>query len=445
MKRGLFILLIGAAFVGLAADAAEADRYTSPSYTIDASVVGNSFGGDSTGGSYQLTVSGGESVIGQGSGGSYRLDSGYVAQLQNSLQLTVQPSGLVAYYNFDEGSGSFVRDVSSNALDGSTTNSPAWTTGQVGEALVLNGTSQDVRVPDAADLDLTGDFAVSAWIRPGATTQTANARVVSKFDNTLLNYMLAYDSAGTRMRFLVDCDSRTTITSTSTLTNTSNWYHVLGVKSGTSLKLYINGSEEASGTCTGTVQTNAASLGIGSTQGTTYYNGRVDEVKLFSRALSENEISAQYAAGQAGNPSGLSFSGEIIPGLSEQSNYDAVVLTDALTGYTLSVSQNQNLTKGGDSISGVSGTIASPANWSEGTTKGLGFTLTGTNATAIDAKWNSGNAYAAFPGSATSFYTRTGGQSTKDVLNLRLRLDVATSQPSGLYTNVITTTGTITP
>ena len=98
-----------------------------------------------------------------------------------------------------------------------------------------------------------------------------------------------------------------------------------------------------------------------------------------------------------------------------------------------------------DTISGVSGTIASPVTWVEGTTKGLGFTLYGTNATSIPGKWSSGAAYAAFPGTSTSYYTRTGRQSAKDVLNMRLRLDTTMLNPAGTYTNVITTVGTVTP
>ena len=164
------------------------------------------------------------------------------------------------------------------------------------------------------------------------------------------------------------------------------------------------------------------------TGGTNPFSGSIDEAKVFSRALSANEVDPEYDAG-----------------ISQTSNFDAAMLTDAQNGYNLSVSRNQNLTKGGDSIAAVSGSIASPVSWVEGTTKGLGFTLFGTNATAIDGKWSSGSSYAAFPGSATSYYVRTGKQSTKDVVNLRLRLDVPTSQVSGVYTNVITTTGTITP
>lgn len=68
--------------------AVSANRYTSPNYTIDAS-VGNTFGGNVTSSGYQLTGSGGESIIGNGAGGSYLLGEGYVAQLGHGLQLSV--------------------------------------------------------------------------------------------------------------------------------------------------------------------------------------------------------------------------------------------------------------------------------------------------------------------------------------------------------------------
>ena len=443
MKRGFGLLVLSVSVLTLfVAQIAHAERFTSSGYIIDASEVGNSFGGDSSDADYQLTSSGGESVIGQGSGGSYTLDSGYVAQLQNSMQLSVQPNALEAYYPFETASGTGFYDHSANLNNGYVENAPSWTTGIVGNGVSLNGSTQQGVVPNAAELSLTGDFTVSMWLKPGVATQTSLARTLSKFDGTSINYMLAYDSAGTHMRFLVDCDARATITGTVTLTSTSSWYHVVGVKSGTGVTLYVNGATDGTATCSGTVKTTTSNLGIGGTPGTPYFNGAIDEVKLFSRALSANEVKAEYDAGVAGNTSGLSFATDIVPGVSQTSNFDAIVLTDAVTGYALSVSQDQNLTSGGNTIPAVSGTIASPSAWTEGATKGLGFTLYGTNATSIDAKWSSGSAYAAFPGTATSFYARSGAQGSKDVLNMRLRLDVASTQAAGVYTNVITTTGT---
>lgn len=137
----------------------------------------------------------------------------------------------------------------------------------------------------------------------------------------------------------------------------------------------------------------------------------------------------------------------VTPNTSQLVNFSANVLTDA-PGYTLSANQNNDLTRssGGNTIPAVSGSIASPVTWSEGTTKGLGFSLVSTTATALPGKWNAGASYAAFPASASSFYTRTGlsGGAT-DTLSMRLRLDVANTQVTGNYSNTITWLGTITP
>lgn len=137
----------------------------------------------------------------------------------------------------------------------------------------------------------------------------------------------------------------------------------------------------------------------------------------------------------------------ITPDTSQFSNVTASILTDA-PGYTLSVNQNNDLTRssGGNTIPAVSGTIASPVTWAEGTTKGLGFSLVSTNATALPAKWNAGASYAAFPLTSTAFYTRTGlSGGTTDTLGMRVRLDVATTQLTGSYTNTVTWLGTMTP
>ena len=99
---------------------------------------------------------------------------------------------------------------------------------------------------------------------------------------------------------------------------------------------------------------------------------------------------------------------------------------------------------GANFIPAVSGSIASPVTWSEGVTKGFGFTLTG--APTLDSKWNSGAKYAAMPSSSTTFYSGTGNiNGVVDVISMRLRLDIAASQSIGTYNNTITYTGTITP
>jgi len=135
----------------------------------------------------------------------------------------------------------------------------------------------------------------------------------------------------------------------------------------------------------------------------------------------------------------------VTPGISKTATTVLSIATDA-PSYNILVNQDHNLQAGANTIPALSGSIASPLTWVESSTKGLGFTLTSTNATAIPGKWSSGNAYAALPASATTFYQRTGyGGGQVDTLTVRFRLDVAASQPTANYSNTATWTATIVP
>ena len=456
--RNIGVLLLAITIGGSFVSTARADRYSSSHYVIDASVVGNSFGGSGSSSSYKLTGSGGESIVGQGSSGSYMLAGGYVAQLQNSLQLTVQPGGLKGYYPFEENSGTFTRDNSGDANNANLQIGTTWTTGKVGNGVNTNASSY-VQVEDNANLTFGQHMTVSLWANQ--TSASADKALVAHWYQGGANssWALQTGSSSSVLRVFIAnslADTGGNCVDTDSSWSSGSWHHVVLVFDGTQstaldrAKVYIDGVARPMSVCLGTIpstlQDSSSYLTIGAMRGIgRYFNGSLDEVKFFNRSLTPNEIKAEYDAGVAGNGAGLGFALGITPGVSQTSNYDAVVSTDSINGYTLAVSQNNNLTKGADTISGVSGTIASPVTWVEGTTKGLGFTLYGTNATAIPGKWSSGAAYAAFPGTSTTFYARTGQPSAKDVLNMRLRLDVDASQATGTYTNVITTTGTMTP
>lgn len=444
MRRVILASLIAVGIGLFGAGMTSAERYTSPSYTIDAS-VGNSFGGSQSSTNYKLVSSGGESIIGSGSGGSYILGAGYVAQLDKSLQVTVQPSGLLAYYPMEESAGVSVYDESTNSLNGTINGSVSRTAGKVSQAVSFDGVSNRVSVPDNSLFEPSGDMTLEAWAKP-ATSSLSTQRIAAKYGT----YFLAYDGSN-KMRFNVNCSTLQTVTSTSTLATVGTWYHIVGVRTGNTLQIYINGVKEAESTvCSAANAASSSSFDIGDIATvSTPFNGMIDEVKLFSRALSAGEIKAEYDAGVAGNTAGLSFGGDIVSGVSQTSAAQAVVQTDA-PGYTLMLNQNQNLTSGGNTIPSVtnSGTIGTPAAWTESTTKGLGFTLTSASATALPGKWgtNPNYAYAAVPGTSTSFYTRTGYTSGgKDALGIQYRVDVPSNQTAGNYTNVVTYTGVMTP
>jgi len=88
----------------------------------------------------------------------------------SSVAITVEPSpplpsGLVLGLGFDEGSGGAVLDVSGRGNNG-TIAGATWTAGRYGQALSFDGTNDMVTVADAAALDFTQAFTISAWVRP---------------------------------------------------------------------------------------------------------------------------------------------------------------------------------------------------------------------------------------------------------------------------------------
>lgn len=443
MKRFFEAWILAVAVLGTLAGFSQvfADTYTGTSWKINGA-FGNSTGGITGGGSYNLVEASGESVIGNGSGGSYTMTAGYVSQLQNSaIQLTLQPIGLVGYWPMEETRGTSARDMAINGNNALLYGSPAWSIGKVGGGLALvSANSQYAEMSNIAALQ-TNTVTASGWFKTNTTVtgQTIIAKSGAwqiAISRSTAGKLAIHNQAGD-----VDvCVDTTTV-------NDDAWHYVAmvmdsGVTNGT--KLYVDGALKQ--TCTATVQNQSGNVTIGSLGANYYFDGAVDELKLFNRKLSGDDIMAEYNAGVAGQTAGVSL-GSIAPGASSSVEADVIALTDA-NNYSLAINQDHDLTSGAYTIPAMSGgTIASPAAWDQGTTKGLGFTLTDTNATSIPDSWGGGANYAALPNVATSFYTRTGVQTGKDYVRVRLRADIASGQTitSVPYTNTVTITGTYVP
>src|SRR5512135_1567225 len=97
-----------------------------------------------------------------------------------------QAQGPVAAYAFSEGSGSTVADKSGNGLTGTIIGATWTTSGKYGNALVFNGSSALVNVPNATALQLTTGMTLEAWVNPAAVN-SAWRDVIYKGDD---NYYL---------------------------------------------------------------------------------------------------------------------------------------------------------------------------------------------------------------------------------------------------------------
>lgn len=438
-----------------------ADRFSSPSYIIDASTM-DSAGGYSSSTDYKLVSSTGLSIIGQGSSGSYGFGAGYVAQLASkntSFSMTLQPGGLKAYYSFDNlanspsvqpNEASVSASPLMNVMNGPLTS----VAGKAGQGVALNGTSQYLQqstYDSTFSVDPGQALTAEMWVKRARAgvleTLLWNVHACQGWYTTIESgNVISLDASSV----VTDCSNQTSYWATDNLaTADTNWHHVVAVvnrQAGT-LTLYKDGAQVAasSGLESTSTWTNATQLRIGADwTPANYFSGSIDEVKIFSRALTAAEIKAEYDAQNAGSYSGLLL--PLTPGIPVATVFDTIISTDA-SGYSLAINQDQNLTKGTDTIPAISVAVASPAAWIGGTTKGLGFSLVSTNATALDSKWNAGSNYAAIPSTATTIYSRSGAPAanTNDIITGRLKLDTSTAQAAGNYTNTITMTGTYTP
>src|SRR3989344_7084668 len=89
-------------------------------------------------------------------------------------------SGLIGYWNFDDGTGTTVADTSGNGINGTLTNAPTWIVGKVGSgALQFTGTNY-VSVPNSAALSGGSGISISFWVN---TDAIASKSVLSKRHN----------------------------------------------------------------------------------------------------------------------------------------------------------------------------------------------------------------------------------------------------------------------
>jgi hypothetical protein len=198
------------------------------------------------------------------------------------------PTGLVAYYRFDEGSGATALDASGRANNGTIVGASWTATGKYGSALSFNGSSSIVNVADASSLDLTTGMTLEAWVNPSASS--GYRTVVMKDIPGELSYAL-YGSDGSRPNAWGRVGSTSTGVLGTGAVPLNVWTHLAVTYNGSSLVLYVNGSQAATKALSGSLVTSNSPLHIGGNAvWGEYFAGLIDDVRVYNRALSASEI-----------------------------------------------------------------------------------------------------------------------------------------------------------
>jgi glucose/arabinose dehydrogenase/chitodextrinase len=199
------------------------------------------------------------------------------------------PPGLVGAWAFAEGNGTTTADSSGNGNAG-TLAGASWTPlGRYGSALSFNGAGTAVRVADSASLDLTTAMTLSAWIEPTASQSGWKTILQHETDAYFLNASntdgpLRPSGGGT-------FGGNTQYLSGPTANPVNAWTNVALSYDGATLRLFINGTQVSSRAVSGAIQTTNSPLWIGgnSPYGE-YFQGLIDEVRVYNRALTQAEI-----------------------------------------------------------------------------------------------------------------------------------------------------------
>ena len=218
--------------------------------------------------------------------------------------------GLVGYWSFEECRGNIALDASGNsnrgtltnfALSGSTSNWVSGTAAKRGCALNFDGSDDYVDLPSAPVS--SGSISVVAWVKSSNLSGGASAvgRGIAKSYTTegnTGNWFFGVQPNGA-ISFSHWSDSLRRITDAGLIT-INQWYHIVMIWNGTAGSPYING-KAVSFTVTGSLGSGWGSehvIGRAYADSAYQFNGLIDEVRIYNRALSAGEVLNLYNSGR---------------------------------------------------------------------------------------------------------------------------------------------------
>jgi len=206
---------------------------------------------------------------------------------------TGSSAGLTAAYAFDEGSGTAALDASGNFNTATAVNA-TWATGQFGGAVSLGGTNSEVDPPALGTFYRTG-FTFEAWVYKQTTkldvgivgtwvgNQGGGAMLWS--DHLTGDYRLAL---GTNLSNYIDSGRTPTV---------GQWQFVAGTYDGTTARIYVDGVQAASAPFTGSIgNSNTWRIGAYGSPAGGFFDGKIDNVRIYNRALSPAEIQSDMTS-----------------------------------------------------------------------------------------------------------------------------------------------------
>lgn len=222
-----------------------------------------------------------------------------VAEVLESRRLLA--ATLVAAYALDEGTGTTVSDLSGAGNNGTLANA-TWATGKFGNALKFTGAANSmVTIPDSASLHLGSGMTLEAWVYPTSLTSpggnwdavVAKDHTGSSDDVSYALYGAQGTGTGPATHVLIGTDRGTANVTALPL---NQWTFIAGTYDGATLRTYVNGSQVASKSQTGTIQATTNPLHLGGDWSGEMFTGLIDNVRIYNGALTAAQVQTDMNA-----------------------------------------------------------------------------------------------------------------------------------------------------
>ena len=163
----------------------------------------------------------------------------------------------------------------------------------------FDGVDDRIVVPQSSDLNISGSMSISFWFQRGRAGHSSFEGVLNKNASSSVNYSVGFRSSGdptpNKLAFWHGGVGANLVTTTA-FTSTTDKVHACFVNNGGTWYWYINGSQDSTGTgCNVTSTTTDLVLGAyDATSPNSFYSGNLDEVFIWSRAITSDEVSNIY-------------------------------------------------------------------------------------------------------------------------------------------------------
>ncbi|MBU1633490.1 hypothetical protein KJ762_03155, partial [bacterium] len=214
-----------------------------------------------------------------------------------SFSYKIFPEGLVSYWSLDEGIDTTAYDGTANNNSGILKNGTQWAPAKFGNGLSFDGVDDYVLIPSSPSLNIdTNTVTLSLWVKLDYLPADMPGPYGPLYDSDSDNYVIYGDRGNNELRFKVTTASwwaeRPGIPGSDLVVD--EWLHIVGVYDGSHASIYLNGKLKDSHTLSGNIMANSGDIFLGRT-GTTYFNGEIDNVQVYGRGLTEQEVAYLYS------------------------------------------------------------------------------------------------------------------------------------------------------